>query len=154
MLSLPSASHVRFICLRSGSNIHISACRRNASSRPTTVIVLGLTMLMLWASTTTYVVTCILYYRYDILNSFLTAGDGLWTFGHGIFLDFRPPPDLLEDYTSLQSCTSTAALTVNVSLIPTPLSPQNLLISLSYRLCSGTPLYVGGPASSGIKTVS
>ena len=86
----------------------------------TTAIVLCLTIFGLFISTTAYLVTCILYYQSDFLDSFLSAPDLLWP---GTDLVDIVPEDLMqEDKSGLsmtagrQACASAATLTINVRL--------------------------------------
>ncbi|KAM5536418.1 hypothetical protein V8D89_009854 [Ganoderma adspersum] len=88
----------------------------NRKSQPT-VIILGLTIFTLFASTTTYLVASILYYESTFIRSFATGGLLIWSYG-----DDSDIPSALntvpmfEEYTIFQSCTSAATLTINVLL--------------------------------------
>ncbi len=81
----------------------------------TTSIVLCLTILALFASTTTYMVTCMLSCQYVFLKAFISSGYALWSYN--VDLKFPDGPSrLVKDYSRLHSCGSTAAITINVRL--------------------------------------
>ncbi|KAM5537901.1 hypothetical protein V8D89_008377 [Ganoderma adspersum] len=85
--------------------------------RPTT-IVLCLTILALFTSTTIYTVTSIILYLSNFLNAFVSSGGTLWAYSSPI--DFSAvPPTLLQDSLAtarLRACAAPATLTINVIL--------------------------------------
>ena len=62
-------------------------------------------------------VTTILFYQSD-LQEFITSAEYLWTYDVGIDLPVMPLTgvDLVQKYTPLKACASTATLTINVRL--------------------------------------
>ncbi|KAI1786143.1 hypothetical protein LXA43DRAFT_1034827 [Ganoderma leucocontextum] len=100
------------------SMLSIWALTRRGSTRkqrPTT-IVLCLTILALFTSTTVYVVTCILSCQFVFLKAFISSGYALWSY-NGIDIKFPDGPSkLVKDYSRIHSCASTAAITINITL--------------------------------------
>ncbi|PIL28972.1 hypothetical protein GSI_09019 [Ganoderma sinense ZZ0214-1] len=79
-----------------------------------TTIILSLTIFALFTSTTIYTVTSILSTQTVFSFDLIYAGPSLWTNSNLYFA-----PDVIafvEDYTQLNYCSSTAALTLNITL--------------------------------------
>ena len=89
------------------------AYRCTRKTRFTTVSLL-LTLFVLFAATTTYVVALILGAQTSFLTSLILAGPMLWPGsniqGYSVLMDLSQ----VEDYTPIQYCAGTAALMLNV----------------------------------------
>ena len=94
--------------------------RRGTGRIQPTAIILSLTVLALFSSTTLYVAICILYYQYDFLNFFVRSGELLWT--GSVYFAGRPDRPLGVTGTlnipMLQACVGSATLTLNVRFPP------------------------------------
>lgn len=92
-------------------------CRRSGRMRSTAIILCS-TIFALFISTTAYLVTCILYYQSDFLDSFLFSPSLLWTTSS--LVDTIPDDIIQRDKSGLtmrattQACASAATLTINV----------------------------------------
>ena len=100
LLSLTPSTNDLVVLLRRSDNIRIPS------------IALSLTLVALFASTTTYSVYTLLRTRSSILNDFLFSPNLLWRIPYGS-LEI-PGPELFKDYTVAQQCAGTTALTINV----------------------------------------
>ena len=94
----------------------IRAHRRGSRKDPTT-IALCLALLALLVSTTTHLVTNVLFHLSNILSAIITSKSSLWSYG-GYSQWSAFPSELVKDYSKAQSCATTAALTINVCLPP------------------------------------
>ena len=82
-------------------------------------IILSLTILTLFTSTTMFVVVTFIYNETSPLDGFLPVPSGgkLWSFDPPVDFDYpRSIGDLQKDYTSLYQRTGTTALMINVCL--------------------------------------
>ncbi|PIL33724.1 hypothetical protein GSI_04349 [Ganoderma sinense ZZ0214-1] len=83
-----------------------------------TTIVLCLTILALFTSTTIYTITSIIFYLSTLLNAVISSGGSLWSYSSPV--DFSAvPPTLLQHSLAtarLQACAGPATLTINVIL--------------------------------------
>ena len=93
----------------------------NASGRRTSTgrirvpaIVLALTILALFTSTTIYLVYTILMVKSSILNDLLFSPNLLWSLPYG---SLELPKTPFKDYTLDQQCAGTLALTINVGVL-------------------------------------
>lgn len=105
------------------SAAHVSLQRRNPKAQPTAVA-LCLTIIALFASTTTHVVATLLRYQTTLLNTVLTT-NVLWSYDVPIDTLWQTKV-VVKDYSPIQSCAGTVALTINVRLpiAPSPHSPR------------------------------
>ena len=94
------------------------AHRHTGKVRPTTVV-LCLTILALFTSTTIYTVTSIIFYLSNFLNAFVSSGGTLWAYSSPVDFSAVPPTLLQENLATarLWACASPATLTTNVRLI-------------------------------------
>lgn len=136
--------------------------RRSGKIQPTAVI-LCLTILALFTSTTIYVVAYFFYYHTFLMSEFLSAAENLWSFD---LSSATPPPQwsypddavqALFHSIWVQACGSAATLTVNVRL------PQTSCIVIIYGTCvtmifyrsySGMQSFAGEHVSSGTRATS
>ncbi|PIL29565.1 hypothetical protein GSI_08201 [Ganoderma sinense ZZ0214-1] len=83
-------------------------------------IILCLTIFALFASTTAYMVTCMLSCQSIFLKSFISSGYALWSKSSNAdvtaFSDGPLKQTPGKDYTMIHSCASTAAITTNITL--------------------------------------
>ena len=62
-------------------------------------------------------VTNILFHLSNILSAIITANTSLWSYG-GYSRWSAFPTEVVKDYSRAQSCATTAALTINVRVLP------------------------------------
>ena len=100
--------------------MHLPGCRRRGRIHQTTAFLCS-TILVLFASTTIYVVVCMLYYHtnlmFDLRVSLPSDGDSIWEVAEPLIfwnLIGSTGNDALIKKISLQACASAGTLTVNV----------------------------------------
>ena len=119
MLSRSTSCPYRGICPLTAFLDTLAPPRRSGKIQATTVV-LCLTILALFASTTAYMVVSFLYYQSSTLQSLILSGIELWSEGDfPLNFPVQRPLKLVTDYSELQPCASTGTLTLNVRL-PAP----------------------------------
>lgn len=90
----------------------------------TATIVLSLATLVLFTSTTTFVIVTFINNEALFLNDFLWSAVNVWIYDPStVYADFNSQRSesvrqFIKDYTSLYQCTGTAALMINVCFFP------------------------------------
>ncbi|KAM5536749.1 hypothetical protein V8D89_009588 [Ganoderma adspersum] len=110
--SVPAALYGLFTILCAAS-IYALTQRRSGGRIRIPAIVLALTLLILFISTTVYLVYTILSVQSGIMNTFLYSANVLWPIPYG---DVEIPTGLFKDYNMAQQCAGTATLTINILL--------------------------------------
>ena len=93
--------------------MHLSF-RRTRKRTPPTAVILSLTILALFTSTTIYMIASILFYLSQLLTKI--AGLDLYYVEDELSIDMAAA--FVKDYSPLHACASTATLTTNVRLPP------------------------------------
>ena len=121
---------------------------RRSRRIPPTAIILSSAILILFASTTIYMVTTILFYLSQFLGNL--KGADLYTDGGGVV---NAVPEYLGNRDSpLHACASTATLTINVRLGPAqPEHINGMSLIITDRSYWATQSCAGERASSGNK---
>ena len=120
-------------------------------------MILCLTIIALFASTTIYNVNYTLFYQSVLSMNYIKSGRALWTPSSSAAIEYPTDPlELVKDCSGLtDQCGCTATLTVNVSVsLSRCVSRHFSNPILPYRSYSETRLFAGGHAPSGRKTVS
>lgn len=135
------------------NNAHSIVHRSHGRRIPPNSIVLSLTVLAVFTSTTLYVVSCVVYYQYDFLDLFLRSRDLLWSGPTSVHFD-GGPEYIGRNIPKLQACLGSTTVTVNVRFTPIRHLHRISLTRSSCRSSLVTPLCGGEHASSGATAAS